>query len=444
MLAAHRDQENLVHSRQVPSKQQPKTPGTRYPKTPLRFRNDENAPTAFTAKTGMAGAVIKAGKSDKLSTRKGHQQAMITPMGNRSRAPLGNKTTNAKARASQSVVIKKVQEIEKSQARPTAQKISQKTVGGEPVLFDILADKGEPSEEDDEPEYAPPAPTPLPYESDVLPPGGLTFEGLKKVNFLKGFYEHFHNPIDEDGISREQKRFNREMEAVLGKAREHCQREAAEIDWNTLDIEKPEAVAMGLRPNAFNDVDTALDTTAKPSTRRNPPTMTSRRAVSALALASVDRNAAVTKPPGRNPAIRRPLSSIISSSRAAKPALAPPMSTSGNIAAEAASRTTIGYTKGRTASSMIRSRGGSVINRPKQASKPSGPRDGDSVLATTLPCAYPGGLGRDQTDSELVRPQFLCIFDDVDDEDLPPMRGPYLGDDKEEEEEEEFELKLTI
>ncbi|KYK54313.1 hypothetical protein DCS_06270 [Drechmeria coniospora] len=421
MLAAHRDQENLVHSRQVPSKQQPKTPGTRYPKTPLRFRNDENAPTAFTAKTGMAGAVIKAGKSDKLSTRKGHQQAMITPMG--SSPPPSSNT---------------------SQARPTAQKISQKTVGGEPVLFDILADKGEPSEEDDEPEYAPPAPTPLPYESDVLPPGGLTFEGLKKVNFLKGFYEHFHNPIDEDGISREQKRFNREMEAVLGKAREHCQREAAEIDWNTLDIEKPEAVAMGLRPNAFNDVDTALDTTARPSTRRNPPTMTSRRAVSALALASVDRNAAVTKPPGRNPAIRRPLSSIISSSRAAKPALAPPMSTSGNIAAEAASRTTIGYTKGRTASSMIRSRGGSVINRPKQASKPSGPRDGDSVLATTLPCAYPGGLGRDQTDSELVRPQFLCIFDDVDDEDLPPMRGPYLGDDKEEEEEEEFELKLTI
>lgn len=82
MLAAHRDQENLVQSHQVPSKQQPKTPGARYPKTPLRFRNDENAPTAFSGKTGGGGGAIKPGGNDKFTVKgTGQRQAMVTPMG---------------------------------------------------------------------------------------------------------------------------------------------------------------------------------------------------------------------------------------------------------------------------------------------------------------------------------------------------------------------------
>jgi hypothetical protein len=62
MLAA-RDQENLVHGHQAaaaskPLNQnvrtlQPKTPGNKYPKTPLKIPlNDENAPTIFGGKSG--------------------------------------------------------------------------------------------------------------------------------------------------------------------------------------------------------------------------------------------------------------------------------------------------------------------------------------------------------------------------------------------------------
>ena len=75
MLAAHRDQENLVHSHQVPTKQAPKTPGARYPKTPLK-QNDENAPTAFAGKTGLGGA--QAQGKDKIMMTKGKGAA--TPM----------------------------------------------------------------------------------------------------------------------------------------------------------------------------------------------------------------------------------------------------------------------------------------------------------------------------------------------------------------------------
>lgn len=80
MLASRRDQENRVHSHQVPTKQNPKTPGARYPKTPLKFgQNDENAPTAFAGKSGVGGA--KIGGNEKTTVSKANRQAMVTPMG---------------------------------------------------------------------------------------------------------------------------------------------------------------------------------------------------------------------------------------------------------------------------------------------------------------------------------------------------------------------------
>lgn len=84
MLAAHRDQENLVHSHQVPRKQQPKTPGARYPRTPLGpGQNDENAPTAFAGKAGLGGT--RPGGNDKIMMTKG--KGMTTPMGKSAPGP---------------------------------------------------------------------------------------------------------------------------------------------------------------------------------------------------------------------------------------------------------------------------------------------------------------------------------------------------------------------
>ena len=78
MLAAHRDQENLVHSHQVPTKNAsskhlgPKTPGARYPNTPLKVPlNDENG-------THMAGGKAVLGTSKNIM---GKKQAMATPVG---------------------------------------------------------------------------------------------------------------------------------------------------------------------------------------------------------------------------------------------------------------------------------------------------------------------------------------------------------------------------
>lgn len=81
MLRAHQDQENLVsiHQANAASKQhgttralQPKTPGARYPKTPLRVPlNDENVVR------GLGGKSILANKT------KGDRAQWQTPAGKR-------------------------------------------------------------------------------------------------------------------------------------------------------------------------------------------------------------------------------------------------------------------------------------------------------------------------------------------------------------------------
>lgn len=81
-MLAHRGQENLTQGRVVRSKQQQRTPGTRFTKTPLKVPlNDENAPTTLPGKSGVGG-MVKAGGDQKMTTRgKGAREALGTPKG---------------------------------------------------------------------------------------------------------------------------------------------------------------------------------------------------------------------------------------------------------------------------------------------------------------------------------------------------------------------------
>lgn len=90
MLAAHHDQENLAFSHQAgaAAKQQqsqgirnlqPKTPGARYPKTPLKIPlNDENATHGLGGKS-----VLRAKNNDENITTmgKGGKSNFVTPLG---------------------------------------------------------------------------------------------------------------------------------------------------------------------------------------------------------------------------------------------------------------------------------------------------------------------------------------------------------------------------
>lgn len=88
MLAAHHDQENVYTHHAGASKQQlqAKTPGARYPKTPLKIPlNDENANHGFNGKSVLRGKgnnenVLTVGKGGNGMGKTG-KQAMVTPAG---------------------------------------------------------------------------------------------------------------------------------------------------------------------------------------------------------------------------------------------------------------------------------------------------------------------------------------------------------------------------
>ncbi|PNP55176.1 hypothetical protein THARTR1_04865 [Trichoderma harzianum] len=239
MLSSHREQENRLLSHQIPSKQQPKTPGMRYPKTPIDLgRGNENALAGCAGKNAIQGAV-NLGENQKFISKK----SMTTPTESRMRAPLGNKTTNAKAKNSQGLGIggkSAVNGFENTQLKSIAsqqrkQKQRQRQAELAPKnLFSQLRDGQD--LDHDEPEYAPPNPQPLPYQSDVFPRSGLTFKGLSKDNLLKGYYEHFYNPVDARGVSRMDKQLEDEIETALEKAIELNDHDTDEFTWNSADI----------------------------------------------------------------------------------------------------------------------------------------------------------------------------------------------------------------
>ncbi|ATY66499.1 hypothetical protein A9K55_000902 [Cordyceps militaris] len=429
MLAAHRDQENLVHAHQSSAKQQPKTPGPKYPKTPLgRFaRNDENVPTAFANKNFGAGTIKNTANGKAMAKPATQKHALATPLGNNSRAPLGNKTTNAKARPNQSA-NGKVKPIESSQSKPGAQRPKVRQHEPAASKFEVQPDL-EDRRDEQEPEYAPPAPTPLPYRSDVLPEGGLTFRGLSKEYLLKGYYENFYNPIDDNGVSRLDKAFDDEMKSALDKAVEQNDREFEALDWGVHDAREtkvpfPSRQALqipGLKADAQRPK------AAAPSDRKLH-TMSSRRAASALAIHSDRAGSTLSSrvaPSGRPSA--QPRTAKLS-------AIEPPGTTTG----EAASRTTIGYSKGRTASSMMRPH----HQASKSLSKPPARQVSDKNWDLTItPARARLGAREHSPVKSTERPQFTSIFyDDGDDAEPVTLSGPEVDSD----DDEAFELKLDF
>ncbi|QYT05929.1 hypothetical protein H0G86_012802 [Trichoderma simmonsii] len=276
MLSSHREQENRLLSHQVPSKQQPKTPGMRYPKTPIGLgRGNENALAGFAGKNAIQG-VTNLGENQKFISKK----PMTTPTESRMRAPLGNKTTNAKAKNSQGLGIggkSAVHGVERTELKSIAsqqrkQRQRQRQAELAPKnLFSQLRDSQ--VFDHDEPEYAPPNPQPLPYQSDVFPRNGLTFKGLRKDNLLKGYYEHFYNPVDARGVSRMDKQLEDEIETAIEKAIERNDQDTDEFTWNSADLADGMEIAERMTRQK-----------GKPASSSRQPTMVTRSSRSRLSV----------------------------------------------------------------------------------------------------------------------------------------------------------------
>ncbi|KAB5563294.1 hypothetical protein GE09DRAFT_961038 [Coniochaeta sp. 2T2.1] len=460
MLAAHQDQENLAFSHQAgaAAKQQqqnqgfrtlqPKTPGARYPKTPLKIPlNDENATHGLGGKSVLRP---KNNNENMTTMGKGGKSSFVTPMEPRTaRAPLGNKTTNAKARTGQTAGVKDiVNKLEKTQLKPTTVKpLRQGAVNLEPSKIGVHVDRANPLEEEDI-EYAPPTQKDIPYESDIIPKDGLTFEGLKPENILKGYYDHYFNPVDENGVPIREREMEERRQRDFKKLDEQVRKDMEEFDWSIGDVPETKVVKQS-KPLATVPENAGQGTfrankkiVNRSGLTKQPPTIAARKAASALALAPKPTNAMVNARPLSN----KPASTIFNrlNQKAQRPAATRESSTD-RATAVAASRSTLGYSKGRSTSTAIQG-----TSRPMTPAGPLGParrtltRSVSTASAgsdcTITPARY-AQVSRNENSDVLKRLDLLSIFDgDEEDDGNLGGTGPALSDGAD----DDFQLNLQF
>ncbi|KAK3378558.1 hypothetical protein B0H63DRAFT_480245 [Podospora didyma] len=456
MLAAHRDQENLLshQAAAASSKQQlqSKTPGARYPKTPLKVPlNDENTNHGF----GGKSVLRTKGNNENIATvgkggnglGKATRSNLMTPAEPRTtRAPLGNKTTNAKARATQQNAGVKdiVREFEKTGIKPTT--TVRPRQGGPQVessKLEVHTDKS-PLDEDEDIEYAPPSVKDAPYQSDVFPDGVLTYAGLKPENMFKGYYQYYFNHVDDNGMSATEREMEEQRKRDFQRGDEQIRKDMDEFDWSIGDVPASKDFFKVQKDSVTAAEEATQDKKPRALALRAPTTVASRRAALALAMPAKPLSTSQTKanrPLGAAaaPATKpKPKPFLLAGRKTALPAIQPrststPVDRAGSVAA---SRSTLGYSKGRSASSTVHTRMPSVSRLPEVAS-PNQPRP--RALTRSVSTASSGSdctitpARFAQTSKDWKQPEFMSIFDDVDEEgDGNPASMPsfdYVDDD---------------
>jgi hypothetical protein len=287
-----------------------------------------------------------------------------------------------------------------------------------------------PLDKEEEVEYAPPKPKDIPYESDILPEHLFTLEGLKPENLFKGYYQYYFNPVDDDGKTRIEREMEERQQRSFERGEEQIRRDMEEFDWSIGDI--PESKNLFKKKADVATASTAAKATAVKKTTRpglkQPSTIASRKAASALAMTvkasstaegETDKSvaSAATKVPSRGFMLpkRKPTQPLSQASVSAR----------SRGAAVTASRSTLGYSKGRSTLSAVHRENDSSSRQSEVAPKTrtlmrsvSTASTGSDVTITPARFA--------QSSQESKKPDFLHIFDaDEDDGDLgggmPPL-----------------------
>lgn len=342
---------------------------------------------------------------------------------------LGDKTTNAKTRITQTTAGKTpaVRELEgRSQLRSTATSRPKSSAPKTDYSrLQILLDSSDPLSDDVD--TNPPPPPEQPYESDVFPAGVLTFDAARPENRMKGYYDYYHNRRDENGMTRVDREMKAKQERRFQEADARIRKDMDEVTWD-LGIGSPEKKLV-LAPQDTNKPIVRPGTAGKAA----PSTLNARRAASALGMApkasasiptTTQRRPPTTKPAGSD----RSLPSFMQPTKARQPISTatstlvsrPKVPASSTAAGVAASRSTLGYTKGRSASSALQSR------RKPEAPAPAPARafsrsESTASDRTITPASY-------ARDTAETKPEFVSIFDVPLDEDDADLFGSTNGD----------------
>lgn len=374
------------------------------------------------------------------------------------RAILGNKTTNAKARLNQPTNTAKtptVRELDgRTQLRPTtANRPKSSAPKTDSSKLQILLDHSDPLS--DEVDTNPEPPQEAPYQSDVWAPGAITFDAAKPANRMTGYYDWYHNRRDENGETRIDREMKTQQEQRFRDAEAQIQKEIDEMTFD-LGLDSPERKHI-LAPQ---DPNKKVVRPAVAAGKTIPSTLSSRRAASALGMAPPKTTSSTTatqrKPFGAKPTLlpsymqpTRSRQQAPSTSTSSTTALAsrPKLPTSSTAAGIAASHSTLGYTKGRTARTALHVRSASSSMASEAAAPPAAAAAVNIRAASSAqPFASngtitPASYARDAADA---KPEFVSIFDVPLDEDDADLFGSGTDGLFGDEEEEEFQMDLQL
>lgn len=456
MFATRSDQENLVHNHQQAAAAKPLNQGlkshaskSQAPKTPFRIPlNDENAVGAGKSalKTnGKGKEAAGGGFTLKKSDNNGERNAFVTPAGPRNRAPLGMKTTNAKGIAFQTpapvVIDNKVERSVQKAISPRLRRAKVKVHQAEAVTEDVDDDSGP------EIEHVPPKEVPLPdypesdTESESYFGPNKQYPMFEPENMFRGMYETYFDPIDEHGERASEKRERLKVDEYLAKQEKQMDEEA--------ERERKE-IAVRLRAE-FGIPEAKAPVKAGSAIVKSPPPAAGQMLVGASKAkpthSSVDKlssrsAAAALAAPTKSSLARQQIIAAQATKAKAAGALkgrgalaAKPsnsISDSKQTAGVAASKSTVGYGKGRSVSSTMR--------------RADGGRSASGNKATPLASMLPSGKDQENARPAMTKkvtdpvPSLASLgLDDTDEDDGLCGRAPLFEDD----EDEVFQLQLS-
>ncbi|KAG9196346.1 hypothetical protein G6011_01467 [Alternaria panax] len=420
-----------------------KTPANKAPKTPFKIPlNDENAVGKAGNTKGKGAQLFATKPGGKIDTN-----AFVTPAGPRARAPLGMKTTNAKSRAFATPAplssAGKTQKLSPRMRRPKV-KIHQSDIAQE--------------DQDDVPEieYMPPKEIPLQDDMDDLLPKNWIIPRISSQDMVRGIWQAYHNPVEDDGRTREQRKFEEEIQQGRKKRDEHMEKvfaaQMAKDDAETKEyygIKEPKKEAP--KPPA------ALRTRAT-----GPSTMRARSAAAALSPPSKPSYAAPTAA-----AKSRVPTGLVASRKGAKTPTE--LTASRQASAVAASKSTIGYAQGRAGraapaarkplSNVTKPAPFSAVSRPASTTHVRSASTGTGAMRSRGPMSRCSSTATDatlvtppeeeqprRTAEDLEREMELLLLSRSDDEDddawMNSFKTQLNGADPFEEGSENFQLQL--
>ena len=310
------------------------------------------------------------------------------------RAPLGMKTTNAKSKAFATpapVSSAKTQKLSPRLRRPKV-KVHQPEAAQE--------------SEDDVPEveYMPPKEIPLQDDMDEYLPKGWTMPKLSDRDMARGIWQAYHNPVEDDGRTREQRKFEEEIQRDRKKRDEQFEKifaaQMAKDDAETREY-------YGIKP--LKKEGQRLPTTSSMLRKAptGPSTVRARSAAVALAHESKPSYAASTAAAKS----RLPTGLVLGRKGSKTPT---ELTAARQASAAAASKSTIGYAQGRAGRTALAPRKPlSNVIKPAPFSAVSHNRSASTNMGTARSRGPMSRCSSTSTNATLVTPP------DEDEDDLP-------------------------